>query len=381
LTRLAAHRFRRPFIALAGALFFLGANVALGAGPWSTTGPLIQARDSHTATLLANGDVLVAGGRNGGPSAKAELYHPSTGTWSRTGSMHTARFWHSAVLLANGQVLVVGTYPYSTDYLATVRSAELYDPAKGTWSTTGSMVDALYWRTLSVLPNGKVLAAGGTTYEGQDSNHAELFDPATGTWTPTAPMTSVRSRATANVLANGKVLVAGGYDNPGPFLASAELYDPARGTWARTGAMRAPRAEAASVTLANGKVLVFGEVALGSNGKLDRTQPPALYDPASGSWSTTGPSVHVRNFTTGTLLRNGQVLVAGGIADGNNLKTATAELYDPVTNRWTATASMAVARRLHTATLLANGNVLIASGQGAGGVRTKTAELYTPPAR
>jgi hypothetical protein len=385
--RLCLGRGARAFVVLVATLVGLGAGVALpdaqAAGPWSFTGSLGVARDLHTATLLPDGDVLVAGGRNGGPSAKAELYHPSTGTWTRTGSMGTARYWHTATLLPNGKVLVVGSYPPGTsDYatlLATLRSAELYDPATGRWSITGSMVDALYFRAVSLLPNGKVLAAGGMTYEGQESDHAELYDPATGTWAPTAPMTHVRSRATANVLPNGKALVAGGYDNPGPFLASAELYDPAKGTWAPTGAMKAPRAEAMSVTLANGKVLVFGEVALGPNGKLDKTQPPALYDPASGSWSTTGPSVHVRTFATGTLLRNGQVLVAGGNADGNTNKTATAELYDPVTNRWTATASMAVARRLHTATLLPNGKVLIASGQGVGGVRTKTAELFTPP--
>jgi hypothetical protein len=370
-------------LGLAGLMSGAAVPSARAAGPWSSTGSLAAARDLHTATLLPNGDVLVAGGRNGGPSVKAELYHPSTGTWTRTGSMTTARYWHRATLLRNGKVLVVGTNQWPSSsyeaFTATVRSAELYDPITGRWSPTGSMVDALYFRTLTLLPNGKVLAAGGSTVEGQESNHAELYNPATGAWTPTAPMAQARHGATANGLANGKVLVAGGYDNPGPLLASAELYDPTRGTWAPTGAMKAPRTDGIGVTLTNGKVLVFGGGALGPNGKQSTTQPPALYDPASGSWSSTGPAVHHRIFTTGTLLRNGQVLAAGGNPDGKTDKTATAEIYNPVTNRWTATTPMALARRGHTAILLPTGKVLIASGQGAGGVRTKTAELFTPP--
>ena len=226
----------------------------------------------------------------------------------------------------------------------------------------------------------RVLAAGGKPAEGANqTDHAEIYDPGTGRWTATASLARARSSATANVLPNGKVLVAGGYDYPRGLHASAELYDPVRGTWSAAPSLPAPRAESMSVTLANGKVLVFGGGTTGPNGKLDKTQLPVVYDPATGRWSPTGQMVHLRGATSGTLLRNGQVLVAGGNPDWDTDKTATAELYNPATNRWTATGSMAVARRFHTATLLPSGKVLIASGQGAGGARTTTAEVFSPP--
>jgi len=389
----APHRpgLRRGARALALAAVLAGLTgaalpAARAAGPWSATGSLATARDLHTATLLPNGDVLVAGGRTGGGagSVKAEIYHPSTGAWTRTGSMSTGRDGHGAVLLPNGKVLVAGSFPYSAPdpatMVAAMRSAELYDPSTGKWSPTGSMIDAAWYRTITLLPTGKVLAAGGKPFEGaEQTDHAELYDPATGRWTVTAPLAHARSSATANVLPNGKVLLAGGYDYPRGLHASAELYDPVQGTWSAAASLPAPRAESMSVTLANGKVLVFGGGTTGPNGKLDKTQLPVVYDPATGRWSTTGQMVHLRWATSGTLLPNGQVLVAGGNPDWDTVKTATAELYDPATNRWAATDPMAVARRFHTATLLPSGKVLIASGQGAGGVRTKTAELFSPP--
>lgn len=390
----APHRLRlrrgARAIVLAGVLAgLIGAALpaARAAGLWSATGSLAAARYLHTATLLLSGDVLVAGGRTGGGagSVKAEIYHPSTGAWTRTGSMGTGRYGHGAVLLPNGKVLVAGSgFPYgapdSATVLTTMRSAELYDPSTGKWSPTGSMVDAAWFRTITLLPNGKVLAAGGKPAWGADqTDHAELYDPVTGWWTATAPLAQARSNATANVVPNGKVLLAGGYDYPRGLHASAELYDPVQGTWSTAASLPAPRAESMSVTLANGKVLVFGGGTTGPNGKLDKRQLPVVYDPSTGRWSTTGQMVHLRWATSGTLLPNGQVLVAGGNPDWDTVKTATAEVYDPATNRWAASDPLAVARRFHTATLLPSGKVLIASGQGAGGVRTKTAELFSPP--
>ena len=116
------------------------------------------ARYAHTATLLPNGKVLVAGGYNGGAVlSSAELYDPASGTWSATGSLTTARYGHTATLLPNGKVLVAGGY----DGVNVLSSAELYDPASGTWSATGSLTTARYGHTATLLPNGKVLVAGG----------------------------------------------------------------------------------------------------------------------------------------------------------------------------------------------------------------------------
>ncbi|MGA7273695.1 MAG: kelch repeat-containing protein, partial [Candidatus Udaeobacter sp.] len=125
---------------------------------FGNTGSLTTAREQHTATLLPNGQVLVAGGEGtSGYLSSAELYDPASGTWTATGSLTTARDLHTATLLPNGQVLVAGGIGTSVD----LSSAELYDPASGTWTATGSLTTARFEHTATLLPNGKVLVAGG----------------------------------------------------------------------------------------------------------------------------------------------------------------------------------------------------------------------------
>jgi hypothetical protein len=292
--------------------------MAADLGTWSTTGIMSTARIYHTATLLPNGKVLAAGGQNGVGSGKinlssAELYDPSTGSWSSTGSMNNARRQHTATLLPNGEVLVAGGGGGSLMSLA-----ELYDPAAGTWSTTGSMSAGRANFTATLLPNGEVLVAGGTNGSSYPSS-AELYDPAAGTWSTTGSMSVGRANCTATLLPSGNVLVAGG-SSGGNTSSSAELYDPAAGTWSTTGSMSVGRANCTATLLPSGNVLVAG----GSSGGYTSSSAE-VYDPSARTWSLTGSMSANHISDTATLLPNGKVLVAGEY----NHVPSPSELYDP----------------------------------------------------
>ncbi len=352
---------------------------------WSSTGNLNAERGSHTATLLQNGKVLVVGGYgtcspNGCPALKsAELYDPATGTWTPTGNLNTARLAHTATLLANGMVLVAGGELNSFNLL---NSAELYDPTAGTWSSAGNLNTARSGHTATLLPNGKVLVAGSFNnclgLRCLNLKSAELYDPATNTWSNTGNLNTGRGGHEAIMLPNNQVLVAGGFSIPDCpdhcyILNSAELYDPSTGAWTGTGDLNTGRGAHTATLLANGKVLVAG----GLDG-IYITGSAELYDPSTGAWSNTGSLAAARFIHTATLLLSGKVLVVGG-ANTNLSPGGSVELYDPVTGRWTITSYLNTDRTGHSATLLPNGNALAAGGFGGTGNLNK-AELYDPGA-
>jgi hypothetical protein len=341
------------------------------------TGSMVTARQGHTATLLGNGKVLVAGGApqsTASPFASAELYDPATGTFTATGSLAAGRDFHAATLLSNGKVLITGGLDATG---AIIASAEIYDPATGTCTSTGSMITARAAHTATQLSTGKVLIAGGAvgtanTQPGTDS--AELYDPATGKFTATGSLGTARVWHSATPLGNEKVLIAGGgiaVMAPND-LASAELYDLASGTFTATGSMTTARSSHAAALLANGQVLVAG-------GQL--TPPPnwtatasgEVYDPASGKFTTVGNLSASGNSQVATLLPSGLVLVTGGqVSTG---ESANADLYDPATGRFTPTGNLLTARVGHTATLLGDGKVLVVGGISSN-VVLSSAELY-----
>jgi WD40 repeat protein len=222
-------------------------------------------------------------------------------------------------VLPNGKVLVAGG---SLDWLTYPSRAELYDPATGTWTTNGAMTYPRTLHTATLLPNGKVLVAGGGGYSSMPSN-AELYDLASGTWTVTGALHTPRELHTATLLPNGKVLVTGGRNNPGIVFSSAELYDPDTKVWTETGSLSTPRTSHTATLLPNGKVLVAG----GSTNNIgDNIVASAeLYDPASGTWTGTDAMNTPRVSHTATLLPSGKVLVAGGSWAG---PLASTELYD-----------------------------------------------------
>ncbi|WP_233261598.1 kelch repeat-containing protein [Vitiosangium sp. GDMCC 1.1324] len=289
-------------------------------GTWSATGAMAQDRWAHTLTPLADGKVLVAGGNYGGsPSVSAEVYDPSSGTWRSTGSMTSRRREHTATLLSNGKVLAAGGDGTTT--------AELYDPASGSWTAVGSMSSIRGYATATLLANGKVLVVGGSRYESSEVTAlatAEIYDPSSGTWSATGSMSTPRYHHTATLLPDGKVLVAGGRSYNGGFsLTTAELYDPASGTWSATTSMPGQRAGHTATLLPGGKVLIAG----GGSGYASEPYSFAmLYDMTSRTWSPTGRTSFPRWFPVSALLSDGRVLVAGGAGSG---ALATAELYVP----------------------------------------------------
>jgi N-acetylneuraminic acid mutarotase len=332
---------------------------------WTPTIAEVGTHSAITFTVTDNGTPPLSS------SATANFYVINSDIWTPTSSMTDGRIDPTATLLPNGKVLVAGGNSGSTDDLA---SAELYDPGTGTWSPTGSMSGARDQATATLLPNGKVLVAGGCP-PGSTLSSAELYDPTTGIWTPTGSMNNGRCAHTATLLPNGKVLVAGGTGN---IVAgsTAELYDPSTGTWTPTGSMNNARYNFTATLLPNGKVLVVGDIS-----SIQASTSAELYDPGTGTWSPTGSMHTGHGYDYAALLPNGKVLVAGGSA-WNNQVISSAELYDPATGTWTTTGSMNVGRFDYndtTATLLPNGKVLVAGGyNGPGASYLSSAELYDP---
>jgi hypothetical protein len=279
-------------------------------GSWTITGTLATTRYSHTATLLPDGKVLVAGGLNEDEFlTSAELYDPASGTWTAIGRLARGRSSHTATMLPNGKVLVAGGF---SDGLLQVASAELWDPATGTWTSTGSLPEARVGHTATLLPNGKVLVAGGrgngaflTSLAG-----AELYDPASGSWTTTGSLGVGRGGHTATLLPDGRVLVAGGDSSSSGILASAELYDPASGAWTATGSLASARVGHTATSLSDGQVLVAG----GSDSSHVALATAELYVGPPTPPTLLNLSSRMR------VLTDDRVLIAGFIITGTDLK-------------------------------------------------------------
>jgi tetratricopeptide (TPR) repeat protein len=317
---------------------------------------------AHTASVLPNGKVLVAGG---GGSPADELYDPSSNTWSPTGSLATSRAYHTATVLPDGRVLVAGGTGAGTE----LSSAELYDASSNVWSNAGSLEIPRERHTATLLPAGKTLIAGGRG-RGRIASGAELYDPSANAWSSAGKLAKGRYEHSATLLLSGKVLVAGGWGGS-PYLATAELYDPSSNTWSDGGSLATAREGHTATLLASGKVLVVG----GQNGRPRFVANAELYDPSSNTWSSAGNLAMPRDLHTATLLPNGMVLIAGG--HGVRGCLCSAEVYDPSNNTWTSTADLAAPREDHTATLLPSGKVLISGGKGSAGLLS-SAELYDP---
>jgi large repetitive protein len=343
-------------------------------GVFSATGDLTQSRFSHTATLLCDGTVLLAGSAL---ESSADLYDVSTGRFTATGSMSTGRGEHTATLLRDGEVLIAGGTSYSR--------YELYDPSTGKFRPTGSIVISSDFQrlllTATLLADGRVLVAGGT--DNAVPGHfggfrdAETYDPETGLFTATSEMLVARSAHTATMLPTGKVLVAGGSSST-VVHASAELYDPSQGVFTATGSMTTARAYHTATLLTDGTVLIIGGRDLAGKSLASAE----LYDAVSGTFVATGSmnSSLGRWAHTATLLCDGSVLIVGG-DDSNVDSTAEVERYLPAERKFVPAGRLTsgAGRVFHTSTLLCDGRVLVAGGaEDVSGDRKplQTAEIY-----
>jgi hypothetical protein len=301
------------------------------------TGDLVAVRAFKTATRLLDGRVLFTGGYNCGPAgqdqtvASAEVYDPATGTFTATGPMHDRRQFHTATLLLDGRVLVAGGYASSEPttssiVLASVRTAEtsasvldtaeVYDPATGTFSETGTMSTFRDNHSATLLDDGRVLVAGGGGEAYASSTSADIYDPATGRFTKTDAMQTGRWLHTATLLADGRVLILGGRSPQDSVYRTAEIYDPDAAAFQDAGSMREGRQEHTATLLEDGRVLIAG--GSWSDGQDWRVLSSAeMYDPGSGTFTTIGPIGTPRFSHVATRLADGRVLIVGGIDVGD----------------------------------------------------------------
>jgi hypothetical protein len=327
------------------------ANAAL-AGTVRPAGPMLDSRSGHTATLLQDGRVLIAGGmrRNQDFYRSAELYDPATGKFLATASMNLARVGLAAVLLRSGKVLVVGGFVGHgcTD------SAELYDPSTGKFVVIAKMTAVRGGPDATLLADGDVLITGGADRDTPGGvASAEMFRAANSKFEAVAPMHFGRLAHTATLLNDGHVLIAGGRGDA--VNASAEIYDPATKKFIVTGNMVTARYKHSAGLLPNGRVLIAG-------GSDDRDWHGAMasaeiYDPKTGKFTPTSPLNDSRFKLPGDAaqLVSGDLLIAGG--------SKRIEVYDPASGKFLlAAGQIDGARHFMTETRLKDGSVLLAGG-------------------
>jgi hypothetical protein len=338
---------------------------------FTRVGDMITGRSGHTATLLKDGRVLIAGGASGlDPLYTAELYDPATRTFTATGSMSASRAYHNAVLLPGGEVLVVGLG-------GAAAFAEIYDPASGSFRRAAAMRLPHDVNAATLLANGKVLVAATT--------HAELYDPAADTFTMASPYAVHEAQETATLLTDGRVLFIG--------YGGAQVYDPSRDSFSVVGSTHEVGVDGielhSATLLDNGKVLVAG----GLNdefpaGCIDIAE---LFDPATGTFGEKSSLIWPRDSHAAVRLLDGRVLIAGGsgvVLCANDHcphsggPVAGAEIYDPASGKFTPAGMMTLPRSRPQATLLQDGDVLITGGEdlfrSADGATR--AEIYHPAA-
>jgi uncharacterized protein (DUF2147 family) len=297
-------------------------------------------------------------------SRAGDPWPSGSGSVAEIAAMHIARASHTSTLLPNGKVLIAGGFAGSGGEYNPYRTAELYDPNSGTFESIGEMSIGRSGHTATLLKNGKVLIVSGWTGRYDLRGSAEIYDSAANTFTPTGNLAIERAGNTATLLADGRVLIAGGEDRQENKMASAEIYDPATGKFTQTGKMADARAAHTATALRDGRVLIVG----GGSGHYPSEnvyRSAEVFDPATGKFTPTGQMSVARHKHAAVLLPSGRVLIVGG-SDNRDWhgEYASAEIYDPASGTFSATGAMSTPRfKLPAAAaLLPNGKVLVAGG-------------------
>lgn len=369
---------------LAAAAFVLQPE-PMPAGQFTPAGTLAQARYGHTATLLADGRVLIVGGSNRhGPAvadvfdiAPAELWDPRTRTFSAAGELIEPRVKHTATLLADGRVLIVGGVRREDGEggarWVELASAEIWDPRSRTFSAASPLAQARAEHTATLLADGYVLIAGGASGSGRGVASTELWDPARAEFVDGQSMKTPRSGHTATLVADGRVLVTGGSrsTNASP-LSSTELWDPATGEFIDGGSMSESRQHAAATLLADGRVLIIG----GGPDAVSMRQSAEVWDPVTSEFTLVGEygvGGWGRRPAYTAALPDGRVFVFGQLG--------SIEQWHPESRAFAVIAELPEVRTAHSATALTSGRVLIVGGMVSATMYSETtasAVLFDP---
>ncbi len=332
-------------------------------------------RADHTATLLYNGEVVIAGGTRGFSGLDVftvERMAPGKGTSRWVAETPGPTWSHTATLLPDGKVLFAGGWRSNV----TLASVFLYHPSSDLLQPLTNLLQARRYHTATLLKDGRVLLAGG--FSGGFTNHAEVYDPKSGQSQAVGPMLHARGIHAATLLSDGRVLLTGGR-GAGTFFAGAEVYDPDTATFEDVGPMVEPRVAHAATLLKDGRVLLTG----GHDDKFAPRVTAEVFDPATEGFVAAPSMKDARCWHAAVALADGRVLVAGGDASADtDIDTrepiASTELYDPAVPGFAPGPDMARPRHKIAATRLPDGRVLLAGGEAALNSPLSVVEAFDP---
>jgi hypothetical protein len=341
---------------------------------------MTETRASHTMTVLADGRVYITGGFAGNdtedrPFNTTELFDPTTNRFVKAAPLANGKTGHTATLLADGRVLIAGGWT-APSAAASFGSVEIQDPAGGRAIESVQPLVRRAGHTATRLRDGRVLLVGGVDRNGTELRSAEVYDPGSARFTAAGGMRDARAAHAAALLPDGRVAIIGGGDGRYPNVTvhrSVEVYDPATNKLIVAGQLDVARQKHAATGLGDGRVVVVG----GSDNRdwRGRYETAEIFDPATGKSSPTSSMGAKRFKHTDAIvsLGSGRVLVAGG---GESV-----EVFEAAYGRFHRTAgSLDQARFYSTAVELRDGRVLIAGGYSEGGAlpATRNAYIFNP---